>query len=151
MIPNRRDQPRAAEDFDQGCPGDTYYDSDETNAGGKYRPGEGVDIEVCSVGGFNTGWAKSGEWMTYSVNVKKTGTYKLTVYIATATDESKMHIEFDGVDKTGIIQMPNTGGYQSWETVETTVNLIAGRQVMKVCIDNASLALNLDKMSFELE
>lgn len=137
------------EDFDLGCSGDTYYDNDDSNAGGKYRPDEGVDIEVCSAGGFNTGWAKNGEWMTYTVNVAKSGSYNMAIYAATVTDESKMHVEFDGVDKTGIIQVPNTGGYQMWKPVSVNVQLSAGKQVMKIYIDNASQALNLDKVIFE--
>ena len=47
-----------AEDFDTGCPGDAYYDRDEINEGGQYRPNEGVDIEKCSAGGYNVGWTQ---------------------------------------------------------------------------------------------
>ncbi|MDA3930106.1 MAG: alpha-L-fucosidase [Prolixibacteraceae bacterium] len=137
------------EDFNLGCSGDTYYDFDDSNAGGKYRPDEGVDIEVCSAGGYNTGWAKNGEWMTYTVNVTKSGSYKMTIYAATVTDESKMHVEIDDVDKSGIIEMPNSGGYQIWEPVSVNVQLNEGKQIMKIYIDNASQALNLDKVKFE--
>ena len=27
------------------------------------------------------------------------------------------HIEFDGIDKTGTVNVPNTGGWQTWITV----------------------------------
>jgi len=139
------------EDFDIGCPGDSYFDIDETNAGGKYRPNEGVDIEVCAAGGFNTGWAKSGEWFAYTVNVAKTGNYKMTIYVATVADSGKLHVEFDGKDKTGLIPVLNTGGYQNWKTVTKSVQLTAGIQVMKLVLDDANSGLNLDKVCFTIE
>ncbi|MFA9392160.1 MAG: alpha-L-fucosidase [Prolixibacteraceae bacterium] len=139
------------EDFDNGCPGDSYFDKDEGNSGGQYRPNEGVDIEVCANGGFNTGWANSGEWMAYTVDVKKNGTYKMSIYVATVSDQGKIHVEFDGVDKTGGLDVLNTGGYQNWMPVTASMELAAGSYVMKIFLDNANAGLNLDKVSFELE
>jgi len=140
-----------AEDFDLGCPGDTYYDKDEINAGGKYRPNEGVDIEVCAAGGYNIGWVNSGEWMAYTVNVAKNGNYKLSIFVATVSDAGKLHIEFDDTNKTGIMPVMNTGGFQSWKTLSKTVQLTAGKQIMKIFIDEASSGVNLDKISFTAE
>ena len=137
------------EDFDNGCPGDAYFDKDEVNSGGQYRTGEGVDIEVCKAGGYNIGWVKTGEWLAYTVNVIKSGSYKLSVYIATVSDNGKLHIEFDGQDKTGILPVPNTGGYQNWESVSKTVSLPAGKHIMKIYFDDASSGLNIDKIGFE--
>jgi alpha-L-fucosidase len=140
-----------AEDFDIGCPGDTYYDKNENNAGAQYRPNEGVDIEVCAAGGYNTGWANSGEWMAYTVEVKKSGSYKLSVYVATVSDHGQIHIEFDGVNKTGAIAVPNTGGYQTWKPVSTSIQLEKGTYVMKLVLDEANSGLNLDKLIFEVD
>jgi alpha-L-fucosidase len=139
------------EDFDNGCPGDAWNDVDEQNAGGKYRNNVGIDIETCATGGYNIGWSKSGEWMAYTVDVKKNGTYKLTVYVATVSDQSKLHIEFDGADKTGSVAIPNTGGYQNWKPVTKTVKLNAGKYLLKLVLDEANSGLNLDKMKFEIK
>jgi alpha-L-fucosidase len=139
------------EDFDKGCPGDAWYDKDEQNSGGKYRPDQGMDIEVCAAGGYNIGWSNSGEWMAYTLNVDKTGKYKVLIYIATVADAGKLHLEFNGINKTGTIEVPNTGGYQNWQEVEATVNLEKGTHMMKLMIDNAPSGLNLDKMVFTTE
>lgn len=139
------------EDFDMGCPDDTYFDKDEANSGGKYRTDVGVDIEVCAAGGFNTGWAGSGEWTAYTVDVKKSGKYKLTVMVATTSDSGKLHLEFNGENKTGILPVPNTGGYQNWNPVTTTVELTAGKQIMKIYLDEANSGLNMDKVIFNVE
>lgn len=139
------------EDFDLGCPGDAYFDKDEGNSGGQYRPNEGVDIEVCKAGGYNTGWANSGEWTAYTVTVAKSGNYKLSLFVATPAEGGKLHVEFDGVDKTGLISVMNTGGYQNWKTVSKLVQLTAGQHVMKIYLDNADSGLNMDKVVFEAE
>jgi len=139
------------EDFDNGCPGDTYYDKDETNAGGQYRKEVGIDIEVCAAGGYNTGWASSGEWTAYTVEVMKTGTYKLSIYVATTSDSGKLHLEVDGNNVTGSIAVPNTGGYQNWKPVSASVELKQGTQVIKLVLDEANSGLNLDKVIFEIK
>ncbi len=139
------------EDFDNGCPGDAWYDKDDQNSGGKYRTDQGMDIEVCAAGGFNIGWSNSGEWMAYTLNVKKTGNYKVLIYVATVSDTGKLHLEFDGENKSGVIDVTNTGGYQNWQTVETTVNLDKGTHVMKLVLDNAPAGLNLDKIVFSMD
>jgi len=135
------------EDFDIGCPSDAYYDKDENNEGGQYRPNEGVDIEVCAAGGYNVGWTIAGEWMAYTVTVSKSASYQVSFTIASATDNGKLHLECDGVDKTGIISIPNTGGYQNWKAVKRTVKLDAGEHLLKLTIDGEGV--NLDKMVFE--
>ena len=59
----------------------------------------------------------------------------------------KLHLECDGEDKTGIISIPNTTGFQNWEVVKKTVQLDAGMHTLKLVVDGEFL--NLDKMIFE--
>ena len=136
-----------AEDFDHGCPGDAYYDNGQENAGGQYRLNQGVDIEKCSAGGYNVGWTYTDEWMAYTVTVNKTATYQVSFYIASTSDNSKLHLECDGENITGIISIPNTQGFQSWEVVKKTIILDAGRHILKLVVDGNFF--NLDKMVFE--
>jgi alpha-L-fucosidase len=136
-----------AEDFDTGCPGDAYYDRDEINEGGQYRLNEGVDIEKCAAGGYNVGWTHIGDWTAYTVTVSKSASYRISFYIASAFDSGKLHLECDGSDKTGIISIPNTTGFQNWEVIEKTVNLDAGQRLLKLVIDGDYV--NLDKMVFK--
>ncbi len=136
-----------AEDFDSGCPGEAYYDKTEPNEGGQYRQHEGVDIENCSAGGYNVGWTHAGEWMAYTVTVAEGGPYRVSFYVAAPSDDSRLHLECDGIDQTGVITVPNTAGTQIWTVVQRTVRLNAGRHVLKVVVDNDGF--NLDKMVFE--
>jgi hypothetical protein len=136
-----------AEDFDTGCPGEAYYDRDDINEGGQYRLNTGVDIEKCSAGGYNIGWTHAGDWMAYTVNVNKTASYQVSFMIASSYDSGKLHLECDDVDKTGIISIPNTNGFQNWVIIKKTIQLDAGPHVLKLVVDGD--LFNIDKMIFE--
>ena len=135
-----------AEDFNTGCPDEAYADKDETNVGGEYRTNEPVDIEKYD-GGYDITRTAAGEWLTYTATIKNTGNYEVSFHIASVFDDAKMHLEADGIDLTGIITVPNTGGGQTWKEVKRTVKLEAGQHVLKLVIDNRGV--HIDKMVFE--
>jgi hypothetical protein len=122
-----------AEDFDTGGEGVAYHDNDTGNNGNQYRTLEGVDIENCTDagGGYNTGWTNPGEWLEYTVAVAAAGQYTIEARVASNSSGGNFHIEFDGVDKTGNIAVPITGGWQNWTTVSATVTLSAGTHIMR--------------------
>jgi PKD repeat protein len=129
-----------AEDFDEGGEGVAYHDVDVANNGGQYRA-TGVDIETTSDsgGGFNLGWTRAGELLNYNVNVSTPGLYALTLRAASSAGGSSVHVEFDGVNKTGPIIIPNTGGWQTWQNITVSnVVLDAGLQMMRLVMDGNS-------------
>jgi alpha-L-fucosidase len=136
-----------AEHFDIGCPGEAYFDMDEINAGGKYRVNEHVDIDTSSAGTYYVGWTNAGEWLAYTITVGKSATYQVSFYVASIYDTAKLHLKFDGTDKTGIISVPNTSGWQNWTVVKKRIKLDAGQHVMKLHIDNGGF--NIDNMVFK--
>ncbi len=121
-----------AENYDNGGEGTAYHDNDPGNNGGQYRV-EDVDIENCtdSGGGYNVGWMSNNEWLEYTVTVPVTGTYEIDIRVASQDTGGNFHIEFNGIDKTGNITVPVTGGWQNWTTVSRTVTLSAGTQIMR--------------------
>ena len=46
-----------------------------------------------------------------------TGTYALELRVASASAGGTVRVEVDGVDATGPITVPNTGGWQVWTTI----------------------------------
>ncbi len=141
-----------AEDFDLGGEGDAYHDCDAGNNGGAYRPGEGVDIEVCSAGGYNVGWLCPGEWIDYTVDVAFPGIYDVELRVASQTSGGTCHIEFEDVDETGLIAVPATGGWQAWTTVTATALLSAGPQKMRfVHAGAAGAEYNVNDFNFVLQ
>jgi hypothetical protein len=123
-----------AEDFDTGGENVAYHDLETANQGGQYRTGDGVDIETTSDtgGGFNVGWTRTNEWMEYTVNVATAGNYTLSERVASGATTGQFRVEFNGVDKTGVVTVPNTGGWQTYQNLSQTVNLSAGVQVMRI-------------------
>ncbi len=129
-----------AENFDKGGSGVAYNDTTSSNQGGQYRTTEAVDIEATSDtgGGYDIGWTAAGEWLNYTVNVATAGTYTIEARVAASGAGGTFHIEVNGVDKTGPMTIPNTGGWQTWTTISKSgVNLSAGPQIWRFVIDSA--------------
>ena len=136
------------EDFDQGAAGFAYYDQDAVNEGGQYRA-TGVDIEACEEGGFNVGWVRPGEWLKYTVNVSQSGVYALEFRVSSRHAGGTFHVEVNGVDRTGPINVPWTGGWQEWTTVTRSgVNLSAGSQTWRLVIDGAGDEGNVGNFNY---
>ena len=127
-----------AEDFDSGAEGVAYHDTTPQNEGGAYRQ-TGVDIYRCTDGGCDNivGWIKAGEWLKYSTDIAAAGTYTLGARVSSVAAGGTFHVEVDGVDVTGPLQIPNTGGTFVWQTVSKSgVNLAAGRRVVRLVMDS---------------
>lgn len=138
-----------AEDFDLGGEGVAYHDTTSGNSGNQYRTLEGVDIENCSDtgSGYNIGWMGTGEWLEYTVNVSGTGNYTLEARVSATAAGKTFYVEFNGVNKTGNITVPNTGGWQNWTTVSVPVSLSAGTQIMRFVSNSADFNLNYIRLT----
>ena len=147
-IPGRID----AENFNWGAEGSAYHDTDHINQGKTYRF-SGVDIERCEDfgGGYNISHIMRGEWLTYTVDVKSSEIYDLTVRVASETDKGRFHIEFDHKDVSGSIQVPNTGGQQKWQQIAVpAIKLPAGEHVIRFVCENGGFNVNAFQFSFAL-
>lgn len=110
-----------SEDYDLGGEGIAYSDNDTTNQGGQYRTTEGVDIEVCQEGGYNVGWMDAGEWLEYTVDAVA-GIYDISLRVASIYNNKQAKVYLDGT-LLGTFSIPNTGSWQSWQSV--TVNNVS--------------------------
>ncbi len=142
-----------AENYDIGGNGSAYSDGSEGNTGGTtFRTDEDVDIENCTDAGagYNIGFATAGEWLEYSVDVAKPGTYELNLRVACNGDARTLSVAMDGVDIATDVAIPNTAGWQTWQTVKLdNVHLPAGKQIMRITI-GATDYVNLNYVSFTL-
>ncbi|WP_426485492.1 PQQ-dependent sugar dehydrogenase [Flavobacterium sp. 2] len=135
-----------AENYDVG-PG-AFLDK---NGGGDtaYRAGDGVGTEICNEGGFNLSYVTKDEWLKYTAKVNTTGTYTINLRIATPYNTRKLHLEVDGTNVTGVVNIPNTGGFQAWQTVAIpNINLTQGDHIITLYFDENDI--NVNKMEFIL-
>ena len=129
-----------ASKFDKGGQNVAYKDLVAGNAGGQFRTTEDVDIiaSADTVGGpYAINNFQTGEWLAYTVNVPQAKNYDLAIRASNnQATASAFHIEVDGVNVTGSIQVPKTG---SWNTFQwfgkQSVPLTAGNHVIKVVSD----------------
>ena len=133
-----------AEQFDLGGEGVGYHDLSASNTHLAFR-NEGVDIEACTDvnGGFNLAGIQSGEWTNYSINVLQQGFYDFNFRVAATSGGKSFHIEINGVDVSGSIAVPNTAGWQAWQTVNVpSVQLNAGTQNLRLVMDSELFNVN---------
>ena len=78
-------------------------------------------------------WTDTGEWVEYTVNAATAGSYTLNARVASVFDTGAFHLEWDGTNVSGAIAVPNTGGWQTWQSVTKTINLTAGQHIMRIC------------------
>jgi hypothetical protein len=130
-----------AEDFDSGGKGLAYWNGATANGGGaNYRPGETVYIEACSDtnGGYDVGQTNPGDWLNYSVNIASAGTYTLHVRVATDVGGGYFHLAVDGRNVSGPISVPQTNGWQTWQTLDIPgIQLPQGKHTLQLVMDSS--------------
>ena len=63
-------------------------------------------------------------------------TYAIDVRVSSSGAGGTFHVEVDGVNVTGALTVPNTGGWNAWSTVtKTGVSLTAGQHVLRLVLD----------------
>jgi glucosylceramidase len=129
-----------AENFDSGGKTVAYWNGATSNGGGaNYRPGETVYIETCTDtgGGYDVGQTNPGDWLNYSVNVASAGNYTLHVRVATDVGGGVFHLAVDGQRVTPPISVPQTNGWQTWQTLDVpNVQLPQGAHTLQLVMDS---------------
>lgn len=142
------------ENYDLGGQGVSYNEADGNNNGGQYRNGEAVDIEGTAGGGFNVGWMRAGEWIEYTANLATAadgpGRYRVRARVATPNNGASFRLEVNGQDATGVVNVPRTGGWQTWQEVTFTMNTpVSGQaRVRLVNLGADAAGFNIDRMTF---
>ena len=94
-----------------------------------YSAMSGVQTEATSDagGGLNVGWINTGSWMAYNnITIPTTGSY-LVEYRVASVPGGQLSLDLNGGSVVlGAVNVPATGGWQTWTTVSQTVNINAG-------------------------
>ncbi|WP_190276679.1 carbohydrate-binding protein [Catenulispora acidiphila] len=134
-----------AENYDTGGQGSAYNVAAVNGSANTYRS-DGVDLEATTDtgGGYDVGWTASGQWFKYTVNVATAGQYTVGLRLASVSGATDgLHIAgSSGTNLSGNVDVPATGGWQTWTTVSANVTLPAGQQTLTVAQDNGGWNLN---------
>ncbi len=106
-------------DFDIGGEGIAFHETDEINRGGtdRYRLSGNdpfsipVDIEAPEM---NLSHIETGEWVQYTVEVNDAGIYLCQLHTS-GTTNGKFHMEVDGENRTGSVDIPANGEWYKWK------------------------------------
>ena len=152
-----------ATDFDLGVVGSAYSDTKtanyhvstgnytEWNSGWAYR-NDGVDVQPCgdviNCNGYNVGWLASDARMNYTVDVEVAGVYDVELRVAAGADDGTFHFEVNGADVSQPVSVANSGGWESWTTVEVEdVILYEGQSTLSFYMNQPGFNLS----SFEFQ
>jgi hypothetical protein len=138
-----------AENYDTGGAGVGYFVNSINGTDNGYRP-DGVDLETATAPatGNDVGWTSTGQWFRYTVYVATAGTYHVTFEVAAPSAVTDgFHIANSaGTNLSGSVNVPSTGGWQTWTTTTASVTLPAGQQVLTIYQDNGGW--NIDSAVF---
>jgi hypothetical protein len=92
-------------------------------------------------GGLNIGYVDAGDWLDYNVNVFATGKYNVSFRVASQLTTGAFQLK-TGATVLTTIAIPNTGGWQNWQTVTVPVNLSQGLQTLRILATGSGFNIN---------
>jgi hypothetical protein len=172
--------------YDMGGEGIAYHDTDSVNNGSgrlnpangtylnEFRMNEGVDISYTKTGliddnpyntvepkmdQFYVGWTAPGEWVKYTVNVEKSGTYQLSV-MYTSNQDGKIEVSTDDDKSTGPFLIPSTfvaadtiawRQWHHWNYIDKAARLDLKKGLQIITLYTVEIGqMNYDFIDFEL-
>lgn len=108
----------------------------------------GAEATTDSGGGQNVGWIDANDWMAYAnINFPVSGNYKVEYRVASPTG-STLSLDLNtGSIQLGQVNIPATGGWQNWVTVENTVNINAGTYSLRLFAQKGGWNVNWIKFT----
>jgi lysophospholipase L1-like esterase len=108
-----------------------------------YDAQSGVQTEDTSDagGGLNIGYLDANDWMDYTVTVASAGVYTFNYRVAAAVDNSTLRL-MNASTVLHNVNVPNTGGWQTWTTIAATATLPAGTSTLRLTTATGGFNLN---------
>lgn len=94
-----------------------------------YDEADGTNTENCSDtgGGENIGSIKDGNWLKFS-SIDLSDVHSINARLASKNSGGSIEVRLDSEngEKIGVIDMPNTGDWQSWKTISAAIDSVVG-------------------------
>jgi hypothetical protein len=95
-------------------------------------------------GGKDVGYQDNNDWMDYSANIASAGSYTVNLRVASLYGGGQFQIRNSSGSVLATVNVPSTGGYQTWQTISTTLTLPAGQQTLRIFTVNSGGGWNLN-------
>lgn len=82
-------------------------------------------------GGLNVGRISATDSLSFNTTVQTSGTYLVEFRVATPRSTSSIELRVNGSPAANI-SVPNTGGWQNWQTISAEINLNSGNQTIEL-------------------
>ena len=95
--------------------------------------------------GQNIGYTDAGDYAEYLIYISDSGNYNLNTRTAAQSNAGKIEFELinnQGTQSLSIIDLPITGGWQSWQTASTQTFLNTGIYTLKMKVLKSGFNLN---------
>src|SRR5690606_15642021 len=108
----------------------------------------GVQLEATSDtgGGQNIGDTNAGDYLEHYMNAEEAGEYDVEVRIACQSNAGTLGFQQRSNDgevlHSAQLDVPVTGGWQTWQTVSTKMELDEGRGILRVNIIQPEFNIN---------
>ncbi len=175
--------------YDLGGEGISFHDTDSINSGsGRLNPADGsylnefrineaVDISYTKFRNppidntqYNlvqpekdqlyVGWTEPGEWLKYTVNVEKAGTYQMGI-MYTSNRNGKISIAVNDKDATGALLIPSTfvaedtvawRQWHHWNYIDSLGSVQLKKGVQTITLHTVEIGnMNYDYLDFKLK
>ena len=114
---------------------------------------QGLQLETTTDagGGQDVGYTNAGDYLDYRIMVSKSGKYNVEVRIACLSDAGTIQIQQlnDNGDvlNSGTVNIPVTGGWQTWSSVNAELSLTEGHSKLRVRILKPEFNMNWYKFT----
>ena len=101
--------------------------------------------------GENIGYTDAGDYSEYLIYIENTGNYDLNIRSAAQWNSGKVEFQLlnNGTEQSiSIVDLPVTGGWQSWQTSSVSTTLNAGVYVLKMKVLTGGFNLNWFEFEF---
>lgn len=113
-----------------------------------FTTNNGLQSEACTDtdGGQDMGYTNTGDYLEYAIQVAVDGNYHIALRIACNSQAGKLDLQQLSSDRTILntttIDVPVTGGWQNWQTVNAMMKMTAGTGILRVAITQPEFNIN---------
>jgi endoglucanase len=93
-------------------------------------------------GGSTVTYIDDNDWLDYNVSIATAGTYTFNFRVANSYGNGNIEIKNSTGNVLSSVDVPQTGGWQTYTTIRTTAELPAGSQIIRIFANRGAFNLN---------